>query len=76
MNLGEQLHGARLVRYDEAAELVMAWFGGHGVHAYTEDGTEVAFWNVGDFSQSDADESDVLESMVEREEEQDYVDYS
>ncbi len=76
MSLGEQLHGARLVRHDAGSGLTLAWHGGHGVHAYADDGLEVAFWNVGDFARSDAGEQDVLDSMRERMEDQDYVDFS
>ena len=76
MSLGEQLDGAKIVRYDEQSGLTLAWFGGHGVHAYTENGLEAAFWNVGDFANNDADEAEVLESMEERINGQDYEDYS
>ncbi len=77
MSLGEQLHGARLVRHDAGSGLTLAWHGGHGVHVYADDGVEVAFWNVGANDMArDADEQDVLDSMRERMEDQDYVDFS
>ncbi len=57
-----QLDGARLVRHD-ANGLLLAWFGGHGVHAYDASGTEVDYWSVGDFSQNDAEVAEVAESM-------------
>ena len=62
-NIGEQLDGARIVKHDAERESILAWFGGHGIHAYTYDGREFAFWNVGDFAQNDASEDDVLESI-------------
>ena len=46
MTLGEQLDEAKYVRHDPLAELTLAWFGGHGIHAYTADGDEVSFWNL------------------------------
>lgn len=74
--LAEQLVGARIVRRDTLAELTLAWHGGHGVHAYTDTGREVAFWNVGDWEHNNASEKDVLDSMAERQEFQDYRDFS
>jgi hypothetical protein len=72
LTLREQLDGAQIVMADNDAELTLAWFGGHGIHAYTDDGREVAFWNVGDFSKQDADEDVVRESMCECIAKQDY----
>ena len=60
-----QLDGARLVRYDSAG-LVLAWFGGHGVHVYDGKGEELDYWTCGDFAKNDADVSDVEESMARR----------
>jgi ribosome modulation factor len=58
-----QLDGARLVRYDSAG-LVLAWFGGHGVHVYDGTGEEVDYWTCGDFATNDADLSDVESSIA------------
>lgn len=63
MSLGEQLDGARLIMHDKKRGLTLAWFGGHGIHAYADDGTEISFWTTGDFSQNDASESAIRESM-------------
>ena len=76
MELMRQLDGARLVKFDEQAGLLLAWHGGHGVHAYNRRGVEVAFWNTGDFANNNASEEDVLESMQERIDAQDYADFS
>ncbi len=46
MNLGEKLDGARFVRFDPQNGALLVWFGGHGCHAYTLDGQEIAFWNI------------------------------
>jgi hypothetical protein len=54
VNLGEQLDGARFVRFDKTNDTVLAWFGGHGCHAYTLDGQEIAYWNIGDFAANSA----------------------
>jgi hypothetical protein len=72
----ERIEGARIVRRDIPNAIVLAWFGGHGVHAYDAHGTEIAFWNVGDFEQEDADEEDVRQSMREHILAQDYDDFS
>ena len=58
-----QLDGARLVRYD-AAGLLLAWFGGHGVHVYDVGGQEVDYWTCGDFAKSAAELEEVEQSMA------------
>ena len=60
-----QLDGARLCRYD-ADGLLLAWFGGHGVHCFNGAGTEVDYWTCGDFSKNEAEVSEVEESMARR----------
>ena len=57
-----QLDGARLVKYD-ADGYVLAWFGGHGVHAYDGSGAEVDYWSTGDFAKNHAEVSEVEGSM-------------
>ena len=59
-----QLDRARIVRYD-ADGYLLAWHGGHGVHVYDAEGTEVEFWNVGSFADNEASEDEVLLSMGE-----------
>ena len=66
LTLMRELDKARIVRFDEGRELLYAWFGGHGVHAYNVEGDEVDFWNVGDWSKNNASAEDVIESMEER----------
>lgn len=61
--LREQLKGARLVRVDEQRELTLVWRGGHGIHAYNDDGEEVSFWNTGSFAVDHATCKEVNESM-------------
>jgi hypothetical protein len=68
----ECLDGARVVRYDHKTGLLLVWYGGHGIHAVREDGSEAAFWNTGDFAQKDASEADVVASMERRMAKQDY----
>lgn len=62
-NIFQALRDARIIKIDEERELFLAWHGGHGVHAYTIDGREVAFWNTGSFAENDASEKSILESM-------------
>ena len=54
-----------MVRFDTDTGLTLAWFGGHGVHAYTGEGREVSFWNVGSFELDNASEKEVTDSMDE-----------
>lgn len=61
--LAASLDRARYVEYDPNG-LVLAWFGGHGVHVYDLGGTEVDYMSVGDFSQNDASFIDVREAMA------------
>lgn len=58
------LAGALIVVEDHANIYYMAWFGGHGIHAYNLTGEEVALWNVGDFSNDHADPQVVQDSML------------
>lgn len=54
--LRESIAGVRVIMVDSERELTLAWFGGHGIHAYNDAGVEVSFWNTGDFSKNDASE--------------------
>lgn len=63
MSLSEQLSGAKIIRRDDARDLTLVWYGGHGLHAFDADGHEVAFWNVGSFAQDAATEAQVMQSM-------------
>jgi hypothetical protein len=58
------LDGARWVKYD-ADGLLLAWFGGHGVHVYDQSGEEVDYFSVGDFAQNDAEMAEVQQAMVD-----------
>lgn len=58
-----QLDGARLVRYDTTG-LLLAWFGGHGVHVYDASGQEVDYWSCGDFAKDAAELEEVERSMA------------
>ena len=60
----EQIDQARWVRTDPERGLCVCWHGGHGVHVYTTEGDEVYFFNVGDFSQSEAT-LEVVQKAVE-----------
>ena len=60
-----QLDGAKLVRYD-AAGLLYAWYGAHGVHAYDAAGTEVDYWTCGSYADDDASLEEVEASMAAR----------
>lgn len=61
-----ELDNARIVRFDPDSDTLLVWFGGHGVHVYAEDGTEVDYWTCGDFAVNSAFEDDVIASMTER----------
>ena len=67
MSLGEQLNGAKLVRYDERTELTFAWYGGHGVHVYADTGEEIDFFNAGDFAEDSASEGQIIAAIKEKE---------
>jgi hypothetical protein len=63
--LANALDGAHLVRCDDDREVVIAWFGGHGVHAFSLDGRELDFWNVDTFERERAERSEVIASIDE-----------
>lgn len=67
MTLIKQLEGAKYteVREFEGQKYIWAWFGGHGVHSYDEEGNEVAFGNVGDFSEQHANLEEVKQYIEE-----------
>ena len=60
----ELLKSARITEHDTVSHFILAWFGGHGVHAYTIYGDEVAFWNV-QGCENDADPAVVQQSINE-----------
>lgn len=60
--LAAALDRARYVEYDPNG-FVLAFFGGHGLHIYSVDGTEVDYVSVGDFSANDASEAEVRDAM-------------
>lgn len=57
--LAAVLDGARHVTYDPNG-LVLAWFGGHGLHVYALNGDEVDYRSVGDFTDHEADYREVV----------------
>lgn len=57
------LDGARMVKYDPNG-LLLAWFGGHGLHVFDMAGHEVDYRTVGDFSQNHADYDEVLAAAL------------
>lgn len=66
MTLREQIDGARLVmaHNDACVPLTLAWHGGHGIHAYTDDGREVDYWILDDSGRASAAPEDVRASMI------------
>ncbi len=56
---------AKVVVVDEINTITLAWYGGHGIHAYDRFGNEIYFWNTGDFSKDNATKAEVLKSMLE-----------
>lgn len=62
--LAAALNEARAVLYDPDG-YVLAFFGGHGIHAYALDGLEVAYWSTGDFAVNSITADEAFESMRE-----------
>ena len=60
--LAAALDRARYVEYDPNG-FVLAFFGGHGLHIYSLDGTEIDYLTVGDFSTNDAADTEVRAAM-------------
>jgi hypothetical protein len=71
-SLREQLKDARIVMTDDNHGLTLVWKGGHGIHAYNDEGREVSFWNTGNWAHQDASETEVRESMQNRIDTSDY----
>ncbi len=74
MSLGRSLSGAHIVRYDERTGFTLAWFGGHGIHAYDRGGTVRAFWSLASAGDEPTRE-EALMNIEEHIKEQDYLDY-
>lgn len=60
--LAAALDRARYVEYDPNG-FVLAFFGGHGLHIYDLDGSEIDYLSIGDFSNNDASDEDVRAAM-------------
>jgi len=65
-SLGEQLDGAKYVKHDPNGGFIYAWYGGHQINIFTEDGQEIDVFNVGDFAEDSADYNTVVESIEDR----------
>ena len=74
MSLLYQFNNIRASVYDEEQDLLIAWHGGHGIHAYTALGEEVCFWNLEGFSK-DPTYEEVQSNILEHIKKQDYLDY-
>jgi hypothetical protein len=57
--LAAVLDGARHITYDPSG-VVLAWFGGHGLHVYDLGGAEVDYRSVGDFVQHEATYAEIV----------------
>ena len=71
----EQFSHIKWSEYDSTNELLIAWHGGHGIHAYDSEGNEVAFWNVGSFAENSLTLEEAQETISESIETQDYLNY-
>ena len=47
MSCVESFDGALMVAVDKERELAFAWFGGHGIHVYNDEGEEVHYFTMG-----------------------------
>lgn len=73
----DRFTGARIWMRDDDYQIIMIWYGGHGIHAYdTRDGKEVAFWNVGNWAKNAAHANTVRASMKARLRNHDYEVYA
>ncbi len=63
MSLAEELRGAKIIRRDDARDLTLVWYGGHGIHVLDADGREVAFQNVGDWARDEATPEEIMEAI-------------
>jgi len=57
------LDGAKYVKHDPETDLTYAWFGGHMIHVYSQDGREVDVFNVGSFAENNATIEEVEEGI-------------
>ena len=71
----EQFDGIKWSQYDPEQELLIAWHGGHGIHAYNNEGKEVLFWNAGSFANNSLTLEEAQENIAEHIKNQDYLEY-
>jgi len=72
-NIASVIANAKIVMADTDENLILAWYGGHGIHVYDPCSCEeVAFWNTGDFARREATEDEVRRSMAGRIKSKDY----
>ena len=60
----ECLRGAVIYAEDHNHGYFLAWFGGHGIHAFDLSGKEVAFWNLRSLGMQHAYADEVEDNML------------
>jgi hypothetical protein len=71
----ELFHESKIIRIDPEYNLILIYYGGHGIHIYNFEGELRYFYNTGSFEFDNISESEVIKSMEKRIEEKDYIVY-
>ena len=68
-------HQSKIIRIDPEYNLILIYYGGHGIHIYNFEGELRYFYNTGSFEFDNILESEVIKSMEKRIKNKDYEGY-
>lgn len=71
----DMLEDSKIIRIDEDKELILIWYGGHGIHVYDFEGDLRYFYNTGSFEKDSLSEGEAIKSMENRIKDKDYESY-
>lgn len=68
-------HEAKIIRIDPDYNLILIYYGGHGISIYNFEGELRYFYNTGSFEFDNVSEGEVIKSMENRIKNKDYEGY-
>jgi hypothetical protein len=68
-------HESKIIRIDPEYNLILIYYGGHGIHIYDFEGELRYFYNTGSFEFDNLSEGEAIKSMEERIRKKDYIAY-
>jgi hypothetical protein len=68
-------HKSKIIRIDPEYNLILIYYGGHGINIYNFEGELKYFYNTGSFEFDNLTEGEAIRSMEERIRKKDYIAY-